>query len=162
MERETFCGIIRLETKECESLDSRPLEIAGRLGMPVGGSGVVCAAGGLCLVGAFYGVLHWRPVPYRRASPPEKAGIAAFRYGLRARHGRDDQLLDVLLPEFGKSDCNGRGLCVAGCNDCAGSRCVRERHFNSAIDRASPPCRSAFSSSSPRLPTLNSRYHLSN
>jgi hypothetical protein len=50
------------------------------------------------MVGARDELLHRGLLPDRAASSPEKTGFAALRHGLWARHGRNDELLDVVLP----------------------------------------------------------------
>jgi hypothetical protein len=47
------------------------------------------------------GLLHWGLLSDRGASSStESACDAAFTHGLRAQRGRNDELFDVLLPEF--------------------------------------------------------------
>ena len=87
-----------IENRDRERLEPRSQESTSRVGVPAGGCGLVRSLGGRRVVSAFDGVLHRRPLPHRAASSPEKARNAAFGDGLRSWHGRNDGLLDVVLP----------------------------------------------------------------
>jgi hypothetical protein len=84
-----------------ERLEDQDSKDFGGVDVPVRGGVFVRPAGGSGLVGARDGLLHRRSLPDSAAPPWSKAaGAAAFAQGLRARHGRNDELLDVMLPKF--------------------------------------------------------------
>ena len=97
-------------SRERDDLEPRSQESTSRVGVPAGGCGFVRSLGWRRVVGARDGVLHWRPLPHRAASSPEKAGITAFEYGLRACHGRNDGLLDVVLRGLLEAAGHGGGI----------------------------------------------------
>jgi hypothetical protein len=69
------------------------------------------------MVGARDGLLHRRPLSDRATSSPSprKTDIFTCGHGLRSRYWRkrNDELLDVVLPEFGKAASNSGGICFA-------------------------------------------------
>ena len=121
-----------------ERLEPRSQETSSRVGVPAGGCGFVRSLGGRGVVGTRHGVLHWGPLPYRAASSPEKTGIATFGYGLRARHERNDGLLDVVLPGLRETVGHGGGVCAA-----ASRICIRARFGNSCRRNRASCCVSA-------------------
>jgi len=85
-----------------ERLEDQDSKDFGGVDVPVRGGVFVRAAGGSGLVGARDGLLHRRSLPDSAASPRSKGAgaAAAFAHGLRARHERNEELLDVVLPEL--------------------------------------------------------------
>jgi len=83
-----------------ERLEARDWADFGGVDVLVRGGGFVRAAGSRGVVCARDGLLHRRSLPDCAASPQPEGAATAFAHGLRARDGRNDGLLDVVLPEF--------------------------------------------------------------
>jgi hypothetical protein len=146
--------------RDRERLEPRSQEGISRVGVPAGGCGFVRSLGGRRVVGACDGVLHWRPLPHRAAPSPDKAGIATFGYGLRARHERNDGLLDVVLPGLRETAGHGGGVCAAAsgirlrtCFGCSGranrARCCDSTARKTSLSSASLRARAVRSAVSP-------------
>ena len=141
-------------SSERDGLEPRSQESTGCVDVPAGSCGFVRSLGWRGVVGTRDGVLHGRPLPHRAASSPEETGITALGYGLRARHGRNDGLLDVVLPGLREAAGHGGGVRAAApavwFHACFGCSC----RGNRARCCCSAACRAALAPASPRVRSL--------